>query len=72
MNARQRQVLEFVRSFSAAQKYPPTYREIGEGVGLRSLNSVKLYVDYLVTAGYLRHPARGQRAIVVVEDVSNQ
>lgn len=37
---RQMQVFEFIRSYRATRHHPPTYREIGEAMGLKSNNSV--------------------------------
>lgn len=42
------QIFEYIKSFSIENGYAPSYREISAGVGIKSTNSVKKYVDRLV------------------------
>lgn len=56
---RQLQVLRWVAAFIAAQAYPPTVREIGAGLGLRSTNSVTEHLGALERKGVLVRPIRG-------------
>jgi repressor LexA len=37
---RQREILDFIREWTQRQKYPPTIREIGDGLGISSTNGV--------------------------------
>jgi len=50
---RQRQVLDFVTDSIQEQGYPPTLREIGDQLGIRSPNGVFLHLKALEKKGYL-------------------
>jgi repressor LexA len=60
---RQEQVLQFVRSAVQRQGYPPSIREIGAGVGLRSTSSVAHHLKALQDQGYLRRDAGRPRTV---------
>ncbi len=45
---KENQIFEFIKSYTNANGFPPSYREISEGVHIKSTNSVKKYVDRLV------------------------
>jgi len=65
LTARQRQILDCIVEHQTARGYPPSVREIGEAVGLKSPATVKSHLDNLKEAGYLvRDPAK-PRAIRV-------
>jgi len=68
LSERQQQVLEFIRTTVAARGYPPSVREIGEAVGLRSPSTVHSHLNALVAAGALKRDPSKPRAIMVVED----
>jgi repressor LexA len=54
LSTRQEQVLEFVRAGVARHGYPPSIREIGDAVGLRSTSSVAYQLKVLQDKGYLQ------------------
>lgn len=54
MTERRARVLEAIRQYYAAHGYPPTIREIGRMVGLRSTSTVHTHVRALLDLGYLR------------------
>lgn len=66
LTPRQDEVLRFIRQFCRAEGYPPTIREIGRGVGIRSLRGVTGHLEALVRKGYLRRgrQARGLKLLV--------
>nr|WP_051681695.1 transcriptional repressor LexA [Cellulomonas sp. HZM] len=66
LTARQRLVLETIRSSVETRGYPPSMREIGEAVGLNSPSSVKHQLMALERKGYLRRDPNRPRAIEVV------
>lgn len=68
LTARQRSILEYIRSTHAERGYPPSVREIGEAVGLQSPSSVHAQLGTLVDKGYLRKDPSRPRAIVVKLD----
>lgn len=47
------QIFEFIRDYCRTNDIPPSYREIQDGVGIRSLSTVKRHVDKLLQAGAL-------------------
>ncbi|MEM7140567.1 MAG: transcriptional repressor LexA [Actinomycetota bacterium] len=68
LTKRQRQILDVIVEHQSERGYPPSVREIGEAVGLRSPATVKSHLDNLRDAGYLvRDPAK-PRAIQVHYD----
>ncbi len=59
LSNRQEQVLQVVRAGVARHGYPPSIREIGDAVGLRSTSSVAYHLKVLQEKGYLhRDPGR--------------
>jgi repressor LexA len=59
LSERQEKVLQFVRDAVRRHGYPPSIREIGEAVGLRSTSSVSHQLRMLQKKGYLqRHSGR--------------
>ena len=65
LTPRQRDVLDCIVRHQNEHGYPPSVREIGEAIGLRSPATVKAHLDNLKDAGYLvRDPAK-PRAIQV-------
>jgi repressor LexA len=65
LSARQRRIVEFIRSATREHGYPPTVREIGEAVGLTSSSSVHSQLENLERKGYLRKDPTKPRAIGV-------
>lgn len=49
------QVLIFIVEYNAANGYSPTFREIGQALGLRSISTVSKYVHLLIEEGELAH-----------------
>lgn len=66
LTARQRMVLDTIRSSVEERGYPPSMREIGEKVGLTSPSSVKHQLTALERKGFLRRDPNRPRAIEVV------
>lgn len=56
---RQLDVLELFRSRAADRLPPPTYREIGDALGIASTNGVADHVKALIRKGHLRRAGRG-------------
>lgn len=59
LSPRQRDVLDFIRSALMQRGYPPTYREIGDALGISSTNGVADHVKALVRKGYLEKSDSG-------------
>src|SRR3954453_7929218 len=60
---RQKAVLEFISQSIEAQGYPPTLREIGEHMGIRSTNGVNDHLRALEKKGYLEREDLKSRAL---------
>ena len=69
LTQRQRAILEIIRTSVDERGYPPSVREIGEGVGLTSTSSVSYQLETLQRLGYLRRDPNRPRALVVADAV---
>jgi len=67
LTQRQRAILDVIRSSVEERGYPPSVREIGEGVGLTSPSSVAHQLTSLERLGYLRRDPNRPRALVVAD-----
>jgi repressor LexA len=65
LTERQLRILEVIRETVQRRGYPPSVREIGEAVGLRSPSSVHSQLATLERGGYLRRDPARPRAIEV-------
>jgi len=54
-------ILEFIKEYACKNGMLPTYREIGEGVGLKSTSSVAYYMLKLSDEGKVDMKGRGYR-----------
>jgi repressor LexA len=66
---RQRAILDYLRDFVDQHGYPPTVREIGEAVGLRSPSTVHAHLAQLERAGLLRRDPTKPRAIELTDRI---
>jgi len=66
LSQRQRQILQYIVQHTETQGYPPTVREIGEGVNLSSSSTVHAHLRALEQAGIIRRDPILTRAIRVV------
>ncbi len=66
---RQKEVLAYIRSSIADRGYPPTLREIGSHMGIRSTNGVNDHLRALERKGYLRREDMKSRALRPTEDM---
>ena len=65
LTARQRAVLDSVTAHLRRHGYPPTVREIGQAVGLRSTAGVAWHLDRLVARGHLVRTAGKARTLAL-------
>jgi repressor LexA len=63
LTTRQQQVLEFIRSSIRERGYPPTLREIGQHMGIRSTNGVNDHLRALEHKGYLTREDMKSRSL---------
>ena len=63
LTERQREILDFIQARIEEQGYPPTIREIGEVMGIRSTNGVNDHLKALERKGYLKREGLKSRAL---------
>ena len=71
LTKRQLQTLDFIRHSINQRGYPPTLREIGEHMGIRSTNGVNDHLRALERKGYLRREDMKSRALKLVESMGS-
>ncbi|MGI9015703.1 MAG: transcriptional repressor LexA [Euzebya sp.] len=69
LTQRQQHVLSVIQQAVAERGYPPSVREIGDAVGLRSPSSVHAQMNTLENLGYIRRDPSRPRAIEVIGGV---
>ena len=68
LTPRQEKIFEFIKDEVRSKGYPPSVREIGEAVGLRSSSTVHAHLEKLEKKGYIRRDPTKPRAIEVLEN----
>jgi repressor LexA len=68
LTARQREILDLIRTTVAKRGYPPSVREIGDAVGLSSPSTVHSHLTTLANEGFIRRDPSKPRAIEVIDD----
>ena len=63
---RQRELLNFVDGFIQGHGYGPSYREVMRALGYKSVSTVAIHIDGLITKGYLRKRDNSARSLEVV------
>ena len=63
LTAKQQQIYDFISAFTAQNGYPPSVREIGQAVGLRSPSTVHFHLKGLEQAGVIAKAEGKTRAI---------
>lgn len=72
LTKRQAQTLDYIRQSIEERGYPPTLREIGEHMGIRSTNGVNDHLRALERKGYLRREDMKSRALRLVKNSSGE
>ena len=62
------QIFKYIKEFLIAKGYPPSVREIGKAVGLKSSSTVHGYLNQLEEAGLIHRDPTKPRAIDLLED----
>lgn len=65
LTPRQEKIFEFIKNEVSKRGYPPSVREIGEAVGLRSSSTVHAHLEKLEQKGYIRRDPTKPRAIEI-------
>ncbi|WP_404290178.1 transcriptional repressor LexA [Glutamicibacter arilaitensis] len=66
LTIRQKKILETIQRAIGSNGYPPSMREIGDSVGLKSLSSVTHQLGQLEKLGYIRRDPRRPRAMEIL------
>ncbi|NIP28487.1 MAG: hypothetical protein GWN55_17095 [Phycisphaerae bacterium] len=70
LTRKQKKVLDFVAEYCCKQGFPPTLREIGEGISLSNISAVRGHIAALVNKGYITKEEDKARSIRVVHSPS--
>ena len=63
---KQRELLSFIDGFIKGYGYGPSYREIMRALDYKSVSTVAVHVDGLITRGFLRKTDHSARSLEVV------
>ena len=67
LTKRQREIVDFIKKYTAKHGYPPTVRDIGKAVGLASSSTVHAHLANLERIGLLRRDPTKPRAIELLD-----
>lgn len=70
LSAKQQQIYDFITAAVAEQGYPPSVREIGAAVGLKSPSTVHFHLKALEREGLISKDAGKGRALTVIGPVN--
>ena len=71
LTRRQRQILDFIADFNEANGFAPSYREIGEHLGLSSPATIYEHIQALIDKGFLRSTYNEKRSLELVKWPTN-
>jgi len=63
---RQKELLDYVDAFIQEHGYGPSYREIMNAIGYKSVSTVAIHIDGLISKGFLRKSDNSARSLEVV------
>jgi len=63
---RQKELLEYVDGFIQEHGYGPSYREIMNAIGYKSVSTVAIHIEGLISKGFLRKTDNSARSLEVV------
>src|SRR5919112_5889901 len=66
-NRRKLEILRFIASRASKGENPPSVREVGAAVGLRSSRSAHAHLERLEEVGYVEHSGSGVRMVRLTE-----
>lgn len=70
LTTRQHEVLAYIRLHLSQHGFPPTYRQIGQALSIRSVNGVRQHVLVLQAKGYLRSVVTSPRGSLYPVEVT--
>jgi len=63
---RQKELLEYVDAFIQEHGYGPSYREIMNAIGYKSVSTVAIHINGLIAKGFLRKSDNSARSLEVI------
>ena len=72
ITAKQKEILDFIKSELMNRGYPPSVRDICQAVNLKSTSSVHSHLETLEKNGYIRRDPTKPRAIEIMDENFNQ
>lgn len=69
---KQQELLAFVKEFIAEHDYGPSYREVMNGLGYKSVSTVAVHVEGLIAKGFLRRGENAARSLEIVQVSSSK
>lgn len=69
---KQAALLEFIEEFTVKNDFSPSYREIREGMGLKSVSAVAEHIENCVLAGFIRKTDGVARSLEVVRPETHE
>ena len=70
LTAMQQKIYDYIANTVRNQGYPPSVREIGEAVGLKSPSTVHFHIKHLEELGYISKSGRKGRALTLTEQAA--
>jgi len=71
LTAKQQEILTYIKDYVIGKNYPPSVREIGEAVDLKSTSSVFAQLNNLEEKGYIRRAKDKSRTIEITDEDFN-
>lgn len=68
ISAKQTEILEYIKEQILKKGFPPSVREIGEAVNLRSTSSVHAHLETLEKNGYIKRDSTKSRTIEILDE----
>jgi repressor LexA len=72
LSDRQERILEYIRTYVEANRYPPTIREIGKAVDISSTSVVKYNLERLQEKGYIERSVEVSRGLRLTDSPAPQ
>ena len=64
---RKQKIFEFIKSFINEKKYPPTIRDIGDFMEIKSTSLIDFYLNALEKGGLINRDRKISRGITILE-----
>jgi repressor LexA len=72
LTKRQREIFDFIKTYSARHGYPPTVRDIGKAIGLTSSSTVHAHLANLEKLGLVRRDPTKPRALELLGEAARK